>query len=292
MCPICQGKDFRVIGYPSISLKAEKIIRKDYKVVKCNNCDLYFVDPKIDFSEDEWKFLYDENYFGEKSDWYTKKRKIDSKKRLANIAQYAGNKIEHFLDIGCGEGYSLIEAESKGWNAYGLDITDHRIADAKTNTIKFINCDLHSSKLQSDFFDAVYLDSVLEHVVNPMEYLKEIFRILKDGGILYLGVPNEDSLFNDIRKIAYQVSNKNVTEKIKPFQSPYHINGFNTGSLKFSLEKAGFKVVKLRNFACRVEFMKSKPLTKEYLLLLSILPVYLLAVPLRREAYLEAYVQK
>ena len=50
--------------------------------------------------------------------------------------------------------------------------------------------------------------------------------------MLYLGVPNEDSLFNDIRKIAYQISSKNLTEKIKPFQSPYHINGFTEGSLK------------------------------------------------------------
>ncbi len=259
MCPICQSNDFCIIGNPFISLKAEKIIRRDYKVVKCSNCDLYYVDPKIDFSDDEWKYLYDENYFGEKSDWYTKKRKIDSKNRLENIKQYAGDKIENFLDIGCGEGYSLIEAESRGWNAYGIDITDHRITNAKKETIKFINNDLHHSRLQSDFFDAVYLDSVLEHVVNPIEYLMEIFRILKKGGMLYLGVPNEDSLFNDIRKIAYQISSKNLTEKIKPFQSPYHINGFTKGSLNYGLQKTGFKSCKTEKFclSCRIYEIKT-----------------------------------
>ena len=292
MCPICKSKDIYIVGNPSIGIKATKIINKDYKVVKCNNCSFYFVDPKIDFTENDWKYLYDENYFVEKSNWYTKKRKNDSKKRLDKISKFTSKRIKNFLDIGCGEGYSLIEAEGRGWNAYGVDITDHRIDKARESNIRFINSDLMSSNLHDNYFDAVYLDSVLEHVINPIEYLKEIFRILKKGGILYLGVPNEDSLFNDVRNIAYKFTKKKITEKIKPFQSPFHINGFNKNSLKFSLQKTGFNIVKLRNFACRVEFMKAKPFTKEYLVLLSILPIYLLAVPLRREVYLEAYVQK
>ncbi len=156
-----------------------------------------------------------------------KRGKLDSKERMNKAAGFTSNKIDNFLDIGCGEGYSLIEAKSRGWNVYGLDITDHRMETAKASSIKFINADLINSNLPSDFFDIIYLDSVLEHVYNPSDYLSEIKRILKKGGILYLGVPNEDSLFNDVRKILYKITRKNITEKIKPFQSPYHINGFN-----------------------------------------------------------------
>jgi hypothetical protein len=38
--------------------------------------------------------------------------------------------------------------------------------------------------------------------------------------------------------------------------------------------------------------MREKPFSKEFLKLLLAFPIYLLAVPFRREAYLEAYVQK
>lgn len=292
MCPICKSENFIFVGNPSISNKAQKVIKKDYKVVKCLNCSLYFVNPLIELVEADWKYLYDNTYFGEKSNWYTQKRKLDSTERITKAAGFTSNKIKNFLDIGCGEGYSLIEAFSRGWSVYGIDITDHRIETAKDNGIRFINSDLMNAKLPSEFFDIVYLDSVLEHVYNPSEYLTEIKRILKKGGILYLGVPNEDSLFNDVRKIFYKITGKNITEKIKPFQSPYHINGFNKASLKFALDRTGLSIVKLRNFASRVEFMKVKPFSKEFFQLLLVFPIYLLAIPLRREVYLEAYVQK
>jgi SAM-dependent methyltransferase len=292
MCPICKSENFIFVGNPLISLKAEKVIRKDYKVVKCLHCNFYFINPALELSESDWKYLYDNTYFVENSRWFLKKRKSDSKERITKAARFSSNKIENFLDIGCGEGYSLIEAGNRGWNVYGIDITDHRIEDAKANNIKFIHSDLINSNLRSDFFDIVYLDSVLEHVFNPSEYLTEIKRILKKGGILYLGVPNEDSLFNDVRKIFYNISGKNITEKIKPFQSPYHINGFNKKSLKFALVNAGFKIVELRNFANRLLFMREKAFSKEFLKLLLVFPIYLLAVPFKREAYLEAYVQK
>jgi SAM-dependent methyltransferase len=292
MCPICSSENFVLIGNPLSSSKASKVIKKDYKVVKCHNCSFYYVNPIIEFTEDEWRYLYDKTYFGEKSEWYIKKRKLDSKERLEKAVKYNSNKVANFLDIGCGEGYSLIEAASRGWNVYGVDITDHRIEKARTRNIKFINSNLLNSNLPSDFFDIVYLDSVLEHVNNPVDYLFEIRRILKKGGILYLGVPNEDSLFNDVRKFFYKITKQNITEKIKPFQSPYHINGFNKTSLTFALNKAGFKIAELRNFATLVEFMKVKPFSKEFIQLLLLFPVYLLAVPLRREVYLEAYVQK
>ncbi|MBP9582156.1 MAG: class I SAM-dependent methyltransferase [Ignavibacterium sp.] len=215
MCPICKSEDFIFVGNPFINAKAEKVIRKDYKVVKCLNCSFYFVNPLIELGESDWKYLYDSTYFGEKSSWYSKKRKIDSKKRIEHATSLTSNKIENFLDIGCGEGFSLIEAVNRGWNVCGVDITDHRIENARVKSIKFINSDLINSNLPPDFFDIIYLDSVLEHVHNPSEYLVEIKRVLRKGGILYVGVPNEDSLFNDIRKLFYKITKKNVTEKNK-----------------------------------------------------------------------------
>lgn len=292
MCPVCTSNDFRLQGNPFISNKVAQIIKLDFKVVKCNNCSAYYVNPQINFSFKEWKYLYDETYFPPLSTWYAKKRSKDAKLRLNGIERYSSIEIKKFLDVGCGEGFTITEAEKKGWDTYGLDITDHRIKGAKKDSIKFINSDLLGAKLESDFFDAVYLDSVLEHVLNPLEYLNEIKRILRPGGILYIGVPNEDSLFNEFRKLYFRIISSNISEKIKPFQTPYHVIGFNKESLLFIISKVEFKVKKINNFASRFEFLKVKPFTKEFFQLLILVPIYLLAVPLNREVYYEAFIEK
>ncbi len=57
MCPICKSENFIFVGNPSISNKAQKVIKKDYKVVKCLKCSFYFVNPPLEFSESDWKYL-------------------------------------------------------------------------------------------------------------------------------------------------------------------------------------------------------------------------------------------
>jgi len=292
MCPICKSRTALVIGLPKISTKAAQVIKQNYQIVKCSFCGSYFVNPQINLSLDEWRILYDQNYFPQMSNWYEKNRKRERIKRFDNIIKYSSNEIKNFLDIGCGEGFCLLEANNRGWNAYGVDITDNRISQAKKDDIEFFNSNLLECKFPDDFFDVVYMDSVLEHVINPYEYLSEIKRILKKGGILYLGIPNEDSFLNDVKKIVYRLLSKNISPKLKPFESPYHIVGFNNKSIRYALEKIQLKIKKLRNFACRVEFLKAKPFSREFFHSALLLPIYLLAIPLRREVYLETYVQK
>lgn len=292
MCPTCKLDDYSILGNPLISPKVSKSIKKDFKIVQCNNCKTYYVSPKIDFTLKEWQYLYDSTYFPPLSDYYAKKRITDAKKRLDVIEKCSSVKINRLLDIGCGEGYTIIEAARRGWETFGVDITDHRIAQAKEATNTFINADLLEAKLGKNFFDVVYLDSVLEHVVNPLEYLIEIYQVLKPGGILYIGVPDEDSFLNDIRKIIFKIFRAGFSEKIKPFQSPYHINGFNKKSLSYIINNANLQIKIMNNFAARFEYLKVKPFTQEFFKLILLIPVYLIAIPLRKEVYLEAYVKK
>lgn len=292
MCPNCNAEDHKILGDPRVSPKVSKFLRFDYKVVKCDRCKLYYVNPTIDFTTEEWQSIYDTGYFYKRSKWYIKKRLKDNRVRLGKMNQLSANRISKFLDIGCGEGYTLIEALSRGWITYGLDIVDHRVSQAKNSKIKFITSELLNSNFEDNFFDAIYLDSVLEHLIDPTSYLMEINRILKNGGILYIGVPNEDSLFNLLRKFYFFVTKKKITEKITPFKEPYHVIGFNQESFKDLLLRNEFQIHEIRNFACRVEFLKIQPFTVEYFKTMLLLPIYLLAVPLKKEVYLEAYVSK
>jgi SAM-dependent methyltransferase len=55
-------------------------------------------------------------------------------------------------------------------------------------------------KIQSQTFDFVISNHVLEHVSNPIGALREWHRILKEDGILYLTVPDKRYTFDSKRK--------------------------------------------------------------------------------------------
>jgi SAM-dependent methyltransferase len=246
----------------------------------------------IDFTQNEWKQLYNSSYFAETTEWHRRQRIIDIKNRLKNLKDYNNNHIQNFLDLGCGEGLGLIEAKRQGWNSYGIDISDNRVNEARDNNINFTCGDIFDAGYPDNFFDCVYMDSVLEHLIDPVTYLKELNRIMKKGGIIYIGVPNEDSLFNDVKKVVYRFTGNHISEKIKPFDSPYHVGGFNKISLPVAASKASFSIVNLRNFAARFEFRKYPICSNNFWLHFFMLPIDLFAILLRKEIYLEAYLRK
>jgi len=48
---------------------------------------------------------------------------------------------------------------------------------------------LHKIPVDNGFFDAIICNAVLEHVENPIEVMREFYRVLKQGGYLYLTIP-------------------------------------------------------------------------------------------------------
>lgn len=293
MCPLCKSTKFKKLGIPSTSIKAKPLLKNDYSVVQCNNCDYYFVFPEIDFSPQEWSFLYDDEYFPAMTKRHAKARRNDRIKRIRNINRLVNREKSKFLDVGCGEGYMLLKALSQGWDVSGIDIVDNRVPDAKISAINFLKSDLLSADYPSDYFDSIFIDSVLEHVINPAEYLSEIKRILKPGGVAYIGVPNEDCLLNNFRVFAFKLLNKShISKKIKPFSEPYHVGGFNKKSLKYAMQLFSLDILIFRNFAGRFKFLNSKIFSRDFFVALAIEPFSLLSIPLRREDYLEVYVRK
>ena len=92
------------------------------------------------------------------------------------------------LDFGCGEGNLVKAFRELGYDAYGIDVIDCPNLD-----------EIHYAKIgfnpyvipfEDDFFDYVYSTSVFEHVMNTDESLKEIYRVLKHGGISTHSLPS------------------------------------------------------------------------------------------------------
>jgi len=140
-----------------------------------------------------------------------------------NIAKFAKglNGCKKILDVGCGlkpyeslfftHEYIGIDVESGYWSE----------VDKKTNTY----FDGINIPFDNNSFDVVLCTEVLEHASDPDKLLKEIFRVLKDDGILYLTVPfvwNEHEVPYDFRRFTqYGIKkmlndNKIVSEQVIP----------------------------------------------------------------------------
>lgn len=295
-CPICNSTEKKEIGLPKTNTISAKFINKEYKVMQCTNCQLYYIFPQIDFSNSQWADLYNSEYFANQSNWLVKRRKKELSSRFntaEELVKKNDNKLR-YLDVGAGEGKGLLEALNRGWEAAGIDIVDNRLQDAKLPQIKFIKSNLIDSDLPENHFDFIYVDSVVEHVLNPFEYLTKIKNLLRDGGIIYVGVPNEDCLFNSVRRLAFNLTGKkNESEKIKPFETPYHVIGFNTNSLQYFFDKIGLKVLKKRNFGRKFDFLSFPPSSKSFWINLFLLfPVEYPGQLLQKDIYFEAYLSK
>ncbi len=292
-CQICGNEKYKIVGAPLIEPKVERFIRHEYKVVRCISCGFYYVNPEIDLSPYEWGKIYEDNYFAPVNDWHNKKRREDIKNRFDKLVGYTGVKEIDFLDVGCGEGLAIEEALSRGWNVTAVDIVDHRTNGAKAEGVLFYEGSLNNVNFKNKKFDIIYLDSVLEHTTQPMEYLRKLNELLKDNGFAYIGVPNEDSLFDNLRELIFKTSGKEkISARTKPFVSPYHVVGFNKNSLNLALKKAGLSSVEFRIFASLKEYKKYKFLSRGYLISLLSLPIYLLARMMNNEVYMEVIITK
>lgn len=294
-CPICNNTEHDRIGLGKTNSISVKFIENKYEIVKCKHCECYYVYPQITFTDSQWSELYHSEYFGNQSEWLIKKRSKELSQRLdrVNALSQSIEKIK-LLDIGTGEGNLLIEGLKRGWDVTGIDIVDNRKSSAKKSEIKFIRAKFLESDFKAETFDFIYLDSVLEHVLQPKEYLLKAAKILKKGGIIYIGVPNEDCLFNDVRKmIFYFIGRKKISSKIKPFDSPYHVVGFNKSSLNFLFSETNLKIKYFRNFGRKFNFLSSKPSNKAFWIsLIFLLPIEFLSNWIGRDVYYEVYLTK
>jgi len=275
----------RYIGKPKTPKEIPRILDNNYKIYQCINCQYYFILPEIDLSQKEWQDLYENNYFESYNvtDWQQSLHLKERKERLSLIESKMKIAKERFLDMGCGLGFVLTEASISGFEPYGVDIANN-LTPSNSN-FHFFKGSIFEAKFPDNYFSAIYMDSVLEHIVKPMDTLKELKRILKPGGAFFLIVPNEDSLINRFNHLCHYLTFTTYKYgKIKPFVTPYHVQGFNPNSLQMALTISGFSEIKIKGFGGKYTFWKAcKFGTIQYFWHLFNYPIGLLSIIMKNQ---------
>ena len=117
------------------------------------------------------------------------------RQRLAVLQQLTGLRHGRVLEVGCGNGLFLRGLRDEGYEVQGLEMSTGDVAYARERFgLPVIHGTLDSVSLPTEHYDAVVLIYVLEHVLDPRGVVAHIYRLLKPGGWLVLGLPVIDSL--------------------------------------------------------------------------------------------------
>lgn len=188
---------------------------------------------------------YDE-YWAENAEWSPNHGVLSSnEKHVFKTFCKAGNTV---LDYGCGDagryGQHLTDL---GVLYNGFDISNTAVESAQSRDLNVRLLDDNGlTTMADDSANQAFCFEVLEHLMRPDTALNEIHRVLKNGGDLFLSVPNIGYLAIRIEFLLTGFlcpGGSPLTSRLSPWNDA-HIRFYNLSMLKRMVAASGFSVVK------------------------------------------------
>ncbi len=113
--------------------------------------------------------------------------------QLAYDVTKPGDKI---IDIGCGPGNFLQKVKKKTGNVFGIELNEKAAAECRKKYIPVYNelIQQHATAYK-EYYDVVCMFQVLEHIYDVKSFLDASISVLKTGGKLVIGVPDNEPYF-------------------------------------------------------------------------------------------------
>ena len=216
-CPLCSSEKF-------VPLSAYA----KHHLMRCRNCGFVF-SRKIP----ELKVLVD------KYDSYKIQQTLSSVTaiRYREMLDYFElfRKTGNIIDVGCGDGYLLCMAKERGWNVYGTEFTESKVAFCTSKGINMKQGPLELKNYSLGFFDVVISIEVIEHINTPCDEVGNFNSLLRNGGIAYITTPN----FNSVSRLF-------LKEKWNVVAYPAHLCYFTRKTLCRLFNSSGFGTISVR----------------------------------------------
>jgi SAM-dependent methyltransferase len=262
--------------------------KRTFRLAHCDSCGYgYIVDPWLDYEE-----IYDDRYYaGEGADPLVDYRfELDHPTRSVRSYEWEGiesviddlaggpGPSRRWLDYGCGNGGLVRHLRERG-SAEAFGFEEGSVADeARARGIPIVErgdlADLSGS------FDIVTAIEVMEHTFDPVSELRQMRRMLKPGGLLFVTTGNAEPYAKRLAKWRY------VLPEI-------HISLFEPRTLEHAFRVAGFRPERVARGPGFDQILKFKVLKNLRLRrrswLVDRLPARLIAPPADRMARLSEH---
>jgi 2-polyprenyl-3-methyl-5-hydroxy-6-metoxy-1,4-benzoquinol methylase len=148
------------------------------------------------------------------------------------------------LDVGCGEGFELAYFLSEGWNVKGIDFSSDGMKKQNPECLPFLQTgniyQLLDDEIKSgNQYSVVWLQNVLEHVIDPQALLKQLKKLVKANGVAVITVPN------DFSALQTELIDKDHIDKPFWVALPDHLSYFSAPSLSAIAEYTGWNCLSM-----------------------------------------------
>lgn len=209
----------------------------DVQVFYCSACDAYFSEG----SPVDYEHINDFNLI----DYYLGHEQV-IRSRYQKIFAYIESLTQpnHFFDIGAGMGFSLEVATQRGWTSSGLEPNPELANHAKERGLNVRNTYLTGAI--SGEYDFILIDNVLEHILQPKDFLHQAVQLLKPSGVMMVAVPPVDWLRKGFSASSW-VRERVAIPQINIFYDvDQHVNMFSRKAMGRLLESVGLRLLDQR----------------------------------------------
>lgn len=218
-----------------------EMAKNGFTYLECENCTMLYVSPRptreilSEFypNSAQYKFFNDYIFPASKE---TRRKNIFAPRvnKIIEICRKYGILTDKILEIGTGYGLFCEEmVESKAFKeVVGIEASDTLAKTCTNKGYRLYNGLLENLEINEKFNVAVSFE-VIEHIFNPLEFVKIIYDLLYDNGVFMFSFPNYNGFeVGILREACGGVDHE-------------HLNYFNEKSVSILLKKAGFSILSI-----------------------------------------------
>jgi SAM-dependent methyltransferase len=220
-CPLCQGSNYLIYAKSF----------HPFRIVQCCSCRFYYLSPRL--TEAAMMRLYrDEAYFNGEligyQDYLGQEQalRVTFRRFMMNLQKrcLTGGTL---LEIGCGYGFLLDEAKQFFSVGAGTELSPTAVEHARASVDHIYEGGIEQIPTNRKF-DCIIAIHVIEHVYQPLIFLKQLAKQLNPGGKVIIATPDMGSIWRRLMR-----------HRWPSFKIPEHISYFDKRSLTSLMKRAG-----------------------------------------------------